>query len=135
MKARLELVAVLTAAIVSACGSPRMFDTSDGGSSLDTGGDMSNVNGPRPPRLVAPLSTATATSRRPTLRWILAANTDGAHVQICRDRACVSEVTTFDAGGSSGRPASDLPIGTVFWRAYGQQGTVTCLAVFGPVET
>ena len=41
-----------------------------------------------PPRLLAPLSTATVTSQRPTLRWVLPAGVDGAFVQICRDCAC-----------------------------------------------
>ncbi len=74
------------------------------------------------PRLVAPLSTATATSRRPTLRWALAAGTDGARVQICRDRACATVVATFDATGTTGAPSADLPSGVLFWRAFGRAG-------------
>jgi hypothetical protein len=71
-----------------------------------------------PFRLVAPLSTATVTSRRPTLRWHLDQHSDGAHVQICRDRACTIEVTSFDAPGASGAPPADLPAGVLFWRAF-----------------
>jgi hypothetical protein len=69
-------------------------------------------------RLTAPLSTATVTSRRPTLHWVLDPTADGAHVQICRDRACATEVTAFDAAGASGAPANELPAGVLFWRAY-----------------
>jgi hypothetical protein len=80
---------------------------------------------PGPPRLIAPLSTATVTSRQPILHWVLAGGSDGAHVQICRDRACRSPVVAFDAIGSIGAPAADLPVGMLFWRAYSQSGGVT----------
>lgn len=80
---------------------------------------------PPPMRLIAPLSSASVTSRRPTLAWQLASGTDGAHIQICRDRACTTQVTAFDAAGSSGAPANDLPAGTLFWRAYGRIDGVT----------
>src|SRR5579863_5528448 len=65
--------------------------------------DIPRVAGLAVPRLIAPLSTATVTSRRPTLRWVLADGIDSAHVQICADRACTKEVTSFDAN-DSGRP-------------------------------
>ena len=76
----------------------------------------------RAPRPIAPLSTATVTARRPTLRWALAAGTDGARVEICRDRACTILITSFDAAGPSGAPAADLPAGVVFWRLHGRAG-------------
>ena len=85
----------------------------------DAGPDESGVIGLPAPRLVAPLSTATVTSRRPTLRWALAGGTDGAHVQICSDRACKKVVTSFDAT-RSGTPADALPPGVLFWRAFGR---------------
>jgi FG-GAP-like repeat/FG-GAP repeat len=78
-----------------------------------------------PPRLIAPLSTASVTSQRPTLRWALAAGTDGVHVQICRDRACTIELTSFDASGASAVPTTRLPAGVVFWRAYGRSAGAT----------
>jgi hypothetical protein len=96
-----------------------------------TGGTGGNGTGgsspPAPLRLLAPLSTATVTSWRPTLRWQLAGDSDGAHVQICRDRACTTELTSFDATGTHGAPASDLPSGVLFWRAYARSGGTTAL--------
>jgi hypothetical protein len=84
-----------------------------------------------PPRLIAPLSTATVTRRQPTLHWVLAGGSDGAHVQICFDRDCTREVTSFDVGNNatSGMPPAELPTGgdvqVFFWRAYGRSGTTT----------
>jgi len=99
-----------------ACVSRRASAPPDAG-----GGDDATTGDPNvsPPRLLAPLSTATVTSQRPTLRWLLADGTDGAHVQICRDRACADEVAAFDATGSNGAPAEALPAGVLFWRAWG----------------
>ena len=91
----------------------------DGGTS-DDGGTADGPVGAAPPRLIAPLSTATVTSRRPMLRWALAAGTDGALVEICRDRACTNLVTAFDAHGSAGAPATNLPSGVLFWRGHGR---------------
>jgi len=56
------------------------------------------------PRAVAPLSTATSTSQRPILRWILGDGEDGADVEMFGDRACTIPVTTFHAQGTSGAP-------------------------------
>lgn len=75
------------------------------------------------PRQVAPLSTATATSRRPTLRWELGPRTTGARIEVCADRACAVVLQTIDAAGSSGAPATDLPSGIVFWRLFGRSDT------------
>jgi hypothetical protein len=72
-----------------------------------------------PPRLVAPLSTSTVTSQRPTLKWELAASATGAHVEICRDRGCSQLVTSFDATGATGAPTTPLSPGVLFWRAFG----------------
>jgi hypothetical protein len=80
------------------------------------------------PRLVAPLSTAHATSTVPKMSWRLAAQSDGARVQVCKDKACNQVIATFD-GLSSGAPASPLPAGVVYWRAFGKyQGSVGCTA-------
>jgi hypothetical protein len=79
---------------------------------------------PVAPRPIAPLSTATVTSRRPTLRWALAAGIDGARVELCRDRACTTPIATIDATGTSAQPSADLPAGVVFWRAFGRAAGV-----------
>ena len=78
-----------------------------------------------PPRPLAPLSTATVTSRRPTLRWKLGVGDDGARIEVCGDRACTRVLETIDATGSSARPTADLPSGAVFWRLRGRVGGVT----------
>ncbi len=89
---------------------------------VDTGPDLSKI---APPRLIAPLSTATVTSRRPLLHWVLPTGTDGAHVEICHDRACTSPIVAFDTTGAVGAPAADLPPGVVFWHAFGRAGGLT----------
>ena len=75
------------------------------------------------PRPVGPLSTSRVTSQRPTLRWALDPTTDGAELQICRDRACTTTVATMDVTGSQVRVASALPAGVLFWRLLGRVGT------------
>lgn len=76
-----------------------------------------------PPRAIAPMSTATVTSQRPTLRWQLASGTDGAEVELCRDRACTVGRMTIAGAGTSARPASPLEPGWWFWRLRGRGGT------------
>ncbi|MBL8681750.1 MAG: FG-GAP repeat protein [Myxococcales bacterium] len=79
----------------------------------------------RVPRPVFPPGTSTVTNMRPTFSWVLGVGSDGAVVEVCRDRACATRVTTFDASGSSGRPAMDLPASTaLFWRLRGRVGTI-----------
>jgi FG-GAP-like repeat/FG-GAP repeat len=69
-----------------------------------------------PPRMIAPLSTATVTSQRPTFHWLLADGTDGAQVDICHDRACTQLIESFLAVQSSGRPLGPLKPGAYYWR-------------------
>ncbi len=92
----------------------------------DAGSDASPADGAvanlSAPRLLAPLSTATVTSRRPTLHWSVPSGADGARVQICADRACARTLATIDSPGNSGQPPADLPSGLVFWRAFGRSG-------------
>jgi hypothetical protein len=90
--------------------------------------DGSNPDGgpPPPPRLIAPLSTSTVRTAKPTLHWALAAGDDGAHVELCHDRACtIQPLIAFDAAGNSGAPAANLQPGVWFWRAYSRRGGVT----------
>ncbi len=89
---------------------------------VDSGPDLTKIAAPR---LIAPLSTATVTSRRPLLHWILPSGTDGAHVEICHDRACTSPIVAFDTTGAVGAPATDLPPGVVFWHAFGRAAGLT----------
>jgi hypothetical protein len=123
MNGRLTAVTLATILGASAgCGSPHVGDADgavDAGSGMDVGPDAPVLPPDAALRLIAPLSTATVTSRRPTLRWVLDPTCDGAHVQICRDRGCSQEVTSFDAAGQAGAPANDLPAGVLFWHAYG----------------
>src|SRR5579863_4005663 len=63
------------------------------------------------PRPLSPLSTATVTSQTPTLRWALAPDEDGAEVDICRDRACTTRVTTFQVPGAAAISPAVLPQG------------------------
>src|SRR6185503_3773355 len=74
------------------------------------------------PRRIAPMSTATVTSTRPTLRWELGEGSDGARVELCRDRAMSDGCASFDASGSDGMPADALDPGIWFWRLRGMRG-------------
>lgn len=70
------------------------------------------------PRLLAPASASFSTSRQPTFRWTLARGTDGARIEICRDRGCAQLVTAADATGDAWTPAVALPSGVLFWRLH-----------------
>ncbi|MEI8258738.1 MAG: FG-GAP-like repeat-containing protein, partial [Deltaproteobacteria bacterium] len=74
------------------------------------------------PRLIAPLSTATVTSQRPTLRWQAAAGSD-VSVEICGDRACTRVEQRFDVHGDSGAPPMMLLHGVHFWHVRLAGGT------------
>lgn len=74
-----------------------------------------------PPRLLAPSSSSVVTSQRPTLRWELAAESDGASVDLCRDRAMTTGcLPTIVVEGDRARPTSALAPGAWFWRARGR---------------
>ncbi len=75
-----------------------------------------NCKAPQP---LAPLSTATATSHTPIFKWALATGTDGASIDVCRDRACTVIVTTVAATGSSAVLPTSLVQGVYFWRLRG----------------
>ena len=74
------------------------------------------------PRPIAPTSTGKVTSWLPTLQWKLAANTDGAHVWLCHDRACSSIIEEIDAPGASVKPTKALSPGIVYWKVAGTSG-------------
>ncbi|TAK20951.1 MAG: hypothetical protein EPO40_31040 [Myxococcaceae bacterium] len=79
---------------------------------------------PAPHRL-SPMAASTVTTDRPTLRWTPAADVEGTHVDICRDRFCTMVEQSFDVTGSSLRPTVALAAGVHFWRASGRIGAVT----------
>ncbi len=78
-----------------------------------------------PPRPISPLSNSNTAGNNPTFTWQLAPNTDGAHIDICRDRACNTVVTSVDVTGSSFTPSAALPSRTLFWRLRGRIGSST----------
>lgn len=80
-----------------------------------------------PPRPIAPLSTAIVTSQRPMLRWELARGTDGALVELCRDREMTRMCQPVSVSGTTAMPGSALSPGVWFWRLRGRAGTSTGL--------
>lgn len=76
-----------------------------------------------PARLVAPLAGQLLTGRSPTLRWELTAPSDGAVVEICRDRLCASVVRTLPASGAQVLVSPPLEPGVWFWRVRARAGT------------
>ncbi len=93
-----------------------------GASELTTGARYLDLEVAAPPRLIAPLSTASVTSQQPTLRWAQESVWDGARVQICRDRGCATVEHTLDVTGTSARPPSNLAPGVHYWRVFGRRG-------------
>jgi hypothetical protein len=68
------------------------------------------------PRLVSPSSGATATTRRPSLRFALPTGTASARLEVCAERSCATPLVTLDVSGDVTVPAEDLPSGLVHWR-------------------
>ena len=83
-------------------------DLTDLGSGID-------ASPPAAPRPIAPLSTSTVTSQRPTLRWELPSGDDGAELTLCRDRALTNGCRTEVAVGDRLRVARALAPGWWFW--------------------
>jgi hypothetical protein len=88
-------------------------------SASNAASDTPGVHAPRP---LAPPSLSFSTSRLPLFRWALAPGSDGARVEICRDRSCQQLLASFDAVGESAAPTTELPSGLVFWRLRGLSG-------------
>jgi hypothetical protein len=72
------------------------------------------------PRPLAPLSTSTVTSQRPTLRWVNAASIDGAVVELSRTRNFATVMHRLPVTGESVRVPSALSAGVWFWRLRGR---------------
>jgi hypothetical protein len=73
------------------------------------------------PRPLSPMSTSVVASQRPQLRWSLAADTDGARVELCRRRTCDVVDETIDVAGTAAAPARALAPGPHFWRLFGRR--------------
>jgi hypothetical protein len=82
------------------------------------------------PRLLLPPSTSHVTTRRPTLRWMIAPGATALSLDLCADRACTSVLATLAGTGTSAAPSTDLPPGVVFWRARAETPSGT---TFSPV--
>jgi hypothetical protein len=108
--------------LVPGCGSRTELGTAGTAPSIHDAGSQSSgteagtLVAPRP---LAPLSTSTVTTRTPTLHWVLPGGSDGAAIDLCRDRACHEVITSFTATGAAGTPPMELPSGIVFWRLRG----------------
>lgn len=71
---------------------------------------------PEAPRLIAPLSTAIVSTRRPTLRWERPRGQSSATVEICSDRECQRQELVMTTSETAVRPMIDLATGVHFWR-------------------
>ncbi len=114
-------VGVLSAAVVAsgamvACGQSQPSDDEPAvlERSALSGAEAAPAAAPPAPRLIAPLSTSIATSRRPVFRWT--GGRGEVTLEICRDRGCRRPVVTLDTAGSAARSPRALPAGVIFWR-------------------
>jgi hypothetical protein len=87
---------------------------------IATDGDASE--GVAAPRQVFPLSLVMLSGNQPTLKWALANGTDGASIELCRDRALTAECQRWSAAGSESRVPMALARGPWFWRLRGRAG-------------
>jgi hypothetical protein len=109
----------------------------------DVGGDRTDVPDAQdtmpvfdptldPPRGIAPLSTSTVTSQRPTLRWVNGARPDGAVIEMSRTRDFARVERVERVTGDRVRPSSALSAGVWFWRMRARIGATEGTRV-GPV--
>ncbi|MFO0563698.1 MAG: FG-GAP-like repeat-containing protein [Polyangiales bacterium] len=96
-----------------------VVEDADAGAIDDVAADVSMSD--EAPRPIAPLSTSTVTSLRPTLRWALPPGITRARVELCRDRACTTVVATLE-GTDRATVTSDLSAGWMFWRVSSLRG-------------
>lgn len=114
-----RVAASVCAAALLACATPRdagrdasaIADAAAPDASADADAGVGEL------RMIAPMSGAFVTTRRPTLRWTLPPAVRGAHVELCSDSSCAAPFASFDVEGDRGSPAADLDPGVVFWRA------------------
>jgi len=122
---RLAPFAVVTALLGCGAPLPAAQDTADAAVPEADAPAPSRADGSVPlsaPRPRAPLSTATVTTRRPTLRWAPGAGSDGTRIEVCRDRACTRVVHAIDVSTDRNQPNFDLPPATYFWRLFARVG-------------
>ncbi len=97
-------------------GSARDAGSSDAGTDA-AADDAGTVVRPAPPRLIRPLSSTYATSRRPTFAWTFdGAPTASTVLMLCEDRACSRVIDEQVVAGTSWRHATDLAPRVYFWR-------------------
>jgi hypothetical protein len=67
------------------------------------------------------------TTGEPTFKWVLAAGTDGAHIDICENRACsvFDRQADLTSSATTYTPPSALSAGVHYWRLYGRVGSTT----------
>ncbi|MDP3278009.1 MAG: FG-GAP-like repeat-containing protein [Deltaproteobacteria bacterium] len=75
----------------------------------------------RIPRQIAPLSTSTVTSQRPTLRWAQPMGVSETQLELCRDRTMTIGCQMQRVMGNSVRPTVALTAGLWYWRVRGVQ--------------
>ncbi|MEI8255587.1 MAG: VCBS repeat-containing protein, partial [Deltaproteobacteria bacterium] len=75
------------------------------------------------PRAIAPMSSATVTSRQPTFRFRLPPGFTGVSIDVCAERGCASVEQTIAATGESARANAPLAPGVHYWRL--RAGAVT----------
>src|SRR5262249_51628698 len=121
---RAATLLVVLATLVAAC-ADRPLDLPETPASTTSAADLSATPPdlaapphralPAAPRLIAPLSTAIVTTRRPTLRWQWPAGHGTPVVDFCADRACTAGLgsATVDSAGTSARPDGDLATGPI----------------------
>jgi hypothetical protein len=92
------------------------------GPGLRCAGEVCTPGSDNVARLIAPESFGRVTSQRPTFRWVLPANVQGARWHLCRDRACAEVLREVDLVGQSMRPEAPLAPGVYFWRVRARRG-------------
>lgn len=129
-RAAVPCVALLAACANTASGTNSVLDASvtpvdaahtpDVGRSPlpDVGGAVFDVNGPPSvaPRQIAPLSTSTVTSTRPTLEWRRPVGVLRTRIEICAEPSCRYTEAVIESTAESARPPSSLSPGIHFWR-------------------
>lgn len=86
----------------------------------DANGDAGGIDAPRP---VFPMSLVVLSGQQPTFKWALASGSDGAAIELCRDRAMTADCQRWNATGSESRAPSPLARGMWFWRLTGRSGS------------